>query len=103
MIYETELALGQYDQITTTVCIEFRLFTRKNQWGSIIQMINLLGVQVTSWSSDASDLNRDELEALGGDGSWVEHVDRRAFQRVRELVNAQDWLYDQLCAVEEAP
>ncbi len=101
MIYETELLLGQFDQIQTTICIEFNRFTRKNQWGSIIQMINLLGVQVTSWSSDVNDLNRDELEALGGDGSWVEHVDRRAFQRVKELVNAQDWLYDYLCAVEE--
>lgn len=97
MIYEAELLLGQYEQFSLTVAIEFDTFNRNNQWGSSIKMIRLLGVAVTSVSNHDLDLSRDDLEAMGGDESWAEYLDRKAFHRVKELVNAQDWLYDHLC------
>lgn len=101
MTFETELDLGRNCQGVATILIEFATFTRKNRFDSFITMVNLLSVRVTSWSSWLCELSRDELEELGGDGSWADMADQIAYKRVKELVTAQDWLYDHLVSVEE--
>lgn len=87
MQYETELTIGQFDQAVLTVLIDYTF-----DGDDII----IEDVFTTKWSGSSGDLDRDELEAVGGDGSWAGVIDKEAKRVCEELVESQDWLYQHI-------
>ena len=100
MYFETEHALGQWDQFPVTVQIEYEKGVRANEYFEMETVVEVLNVIVTSWSGTDYDLDREGLEAIG-DGTWVEALDRHAFRVVRDEIDSQGALYDQLCAFDD--
>lgn len=97
--FEIDGCLGRYEKVTVWVKYDAESQIRRNTVGEeeMGQVdIEIWEAKVTSYSIPGCELDRAELENLGGDGSWAKIVDGILLDHLNDAVEDDTYEYREL-------